>query len=258
LKLRLLRLFYSILTLFSASLLFSSCASYRQNIMFRATNAEAVQMQVRETEKNYVIQKNDRLELEVYTSKGERLVDPDRYLSTGSNVQAATAKPEVNSYLVGQDGLVKLPMVGSINLVGLTITQAEELLQKEFTKFYKDPFVILKYINKRVVVLGAPGGQVIPLVNDNMRLTEVLALAKGINNDARASNIRVMRGDTLFIADLTTFEGYKKNNILIEPGDIVYVEPIRRPLLESLRDYGPLISIVTSLTTLIVVISRIN
>jgi polysaccharide export outer membrane protein len=227
--------------------------------MFRATNMEAVQTQVRATEKNYVIQKNDRLELEVYTSKGERLVDPDRYLSTGDNMQgAAAAKKEVDSYLVGQDGLVKLPMVGSINLVGLTITQAEELLQKEFTKFYKEPFIILKYTNKRVVVLGAPGGQVIPLINENMRLTEVLALAKGINNDARASNIRIMRGDTLFIADLTTFEGYKKNDILIEPGDVVYVEPIRRPLLESLRDYGPLISIVTSLTTLIVVISRIN
>lgn len=256
-KLRLSRLFYSILTLLFASLLFSSCASYRQNIMFRATNMEAVQTQVRATEKNYVIQKNDRLELEVYTSKGERLVDPDRYLSTG-NMQAAATKQEVNSYLVGQDGVVKLPMVGSINLVGLTIIQAEELLQKEFTKFYKEPFVILKYTNKRVIILGAPGGQVIPLMNENMRLTEVLALAKGINNDARASNIRIMRGDTLFIADLTTFEGYKKNDILIEPGDIVYVEPIRRPLLESLRDYGPLLSIVTSLTTLIVVISRIN
>lgn len=256
-KLRLLRLFYSILTLFSASLLFSSCASYRQNIMFRATNAEAVQTRVRETEKNYVIQKNDRLELEVYTGKGERLIDPEKYLSTGDNLQgSASAKKEVNSYLVGQDGLVKLPMVGSINLLGLTITQAEELLQKEFTKFYKDTFVILKYTNKRVVVLGAPGGQVIPLMNENMRLTEVLALAKGVNNDARASNIRVMRGDTLFIADLTTFEGYKKNDILIEPGDIVYVEPIRRPLLEGLRDYGPIMSIVTSLTTLIVVITR--
>lgn len=255
-KLRLLRLFYSILTLFSASLLISSCASYRQNIMFRAENMEAVQTQVRATEKNYVIQKKDRLELEVYTSKGERLVDPDRYLSTGNNLQAATTKQEVNSYLVGQDGLVKLPMVGSVNLVGLTITQAEELLQKEFTKFYKEPFVILKYTNKRVVVLGAPGGQVIPLINENMRLTEVLALAKGINNDARASNIRVMRGDTLFIADLTTFEGYKKNDILIEPGDIVYVEPIRRPLLEAIRDYGPLLSIVVSLTTIIVVITR--
>lgn len=254
---RLLRFFYSILTLLSASILFSSCASYRQNIMFRATDAEAVKTHVRESEKNYVIQKNDRLELEVYTSKGERLVDPDNYISTGSNAQGTVAaKKEVNSYLVGQDGLVKFPMIGTINLVGLTITQAEELLQKEFTKFYRDPFVVLKYTNKRVVVLGAPGGQVIPLLNENMRLTEVLALAKGINNDARASNIRVMRGDTLFIADLTTFEGYKKNDILIEPGDIVYVEPIRRPLLESLRDYGPLLSIVTSLTALVVIITR--
>ncbi|SKC89418.1 polysaccharide biosynthesis/export family protein [Ohtaekwangia koreensis] len=224
--------------------------------MFQANNTQAVQAQVQKTEKNYVIQKNDRLELEVYTNQGERLIDPNNFISK-EGAEGAAQKPVVNTYLVDQEGLVKLPMVGTINLEGLTIRQAEEILQKEYLKFYKETFVVLKFTNKRVVVLGAPGGQVIPLLHDNMRLTEVLALAKGINNDAKAFNIRVMRGETLFIADLTTFEGYKKNDILIEPGDIVYVEPIRRPLLESLRDYGPVISIITSMTTLLVVLTQL-
>jgi polysaccharide export outer membrane protein len=224
--------------------------------MFQANNTQAVQAQVQKTEKNYVIQKNDRLELEVYTNQGERLIDPNNFISK-EGAEGAVQKQVVNTYLVDQEGLVKLPMVGTINLEGLTIRQAEEILQKEYLKFYKETFVVLKFTNKRVVVLGAPGGQVIPLLHDNMRLTEVLALAKGINNDAKAFNIRVMRGETLFIADLTTFEGYKKNDILIEPGDIVYVEPIRRPLLESLRDYGPVISIITSMTTLLVVLTQL-
>ena len=224
--------------------------------MFQADNAQAVQAQVQKTEKNYVIQKNDRLELEVYTNQGERLIDPNNFISK-EGAEGAVQKQVVNTYLVDQQGLVKLPMVGTINLEGLTIRQAEEILQKEYLKFYKETFVVLKFTNKRVVVLGAPGGQVIPLLHDNMRLTEVLALAKGINNDAKAFNIRVMRGDTLFKADLTTFEGYKKNDILIEPGDIVYVEPIRRPLIESLRDYGPVLSIITSMTTLLVVLTQL-
>jgi polysaccharide export outer membrane protein len=224
--------------------------------MFQANNTQAVQAQVQKTEKNYVIQKNDRLELEVYTNQGERLIDPNNFISK-EGAEGAVQKQVVNTYLVDQEGLVKLPMVGTINLEGLTIRQAEDILQKEYLKFYKETFVVLKFTNKRVVVLGAPGGQVIPLLHDNMRLTEVLALAKGINNDAKAFNIRVMRGETLFIADLTTFEGYKKNDILIEPGDIVYVEPIRRPLLESLRDYGPVISIITSMTTLLVVLTQL-
>jgi polysaccharide export outer membrane protein len=211
--------------------------------MFQANNTQAVQAQVQKTEKNYVIQKNDRLELEVYTNQGERLIDPNNFISK-EGAEGAVQKQVVNTYLVDQEGLVKLPMVGTINLEGLTIRQAEDILQKEYLKFYKETFVVLKFTNKRVVVLGAPGG-------------EVLALAKGINNDAKAFNIRVMRGETLFIADLTTFEGYKKNDILIEPGDIVYVEPIRRPLLESLRDYGPVISIITSMTTLLVVLTQL-
>jgi polysaccharide export outer membrane protein len=103
-------------------------------------------------------------------------------------------------------------------------------------------------------VLGAPGGQVIPLVNENIRLVEVLALAKGLNNDAKAHNIRILRGDTVFVADLSTFDGYIKNNISIQPGDVIYVEPIRKPFTEGLRDYGPILSIVTTLTTLVVVI----
>ena len=65
---------------------------------------------------------------------------------------------------------------------------------------------------------------------------------------------RVLRGDQVFVADLSTFEGYLKNNIAIEPGDIVYVEPIRRPVSEATRDYAPIISMITSLTTLILVI----
>jgi polysaccharide biosynthesis/export protein len=107
-------------------------------------------------------------------------------------------------------------------------------------------------------VLGAPGGQVIPLVNENTRLTEVLAMAKGLGNDAKAHNIRVLRADKVFVADFSTIGGYLKGDMIMAPGDIVYVEPVRRPFSEGLREYGPLVSIVTSMATLIVVILRSN
>ena len=112
----------------------------------------------------------------------------------------------------------------------------------------------MKYANKRVVLLGAPGGQVIPLTKEITRLTEILALAKGVSNDGRANNIRLLRGDQMMVADFSSFEGYQKNNYIVEPGDIIYVEPIRRPFAEALRDYAPAISVVTSVTTLLVVI----
>lgn len=221
--------------------------------MFKVPEGYKLEQQVERAEKNYIIQKNDYLQLDVYTNKGERLIDPDLELIKGEGNQNQTTEP-VPSYLVDIHGATKFPMIGEIKLEGLSIREAEEMLQKAYSTFYRDAFVILKYLNKRVIILGAPGGQVIPLTNENIHLVEVLALAKGLNNDAMAQNIRVLRGDKVFVADLSTIDGYLKNNLAIEPGDIVYVEPIRRPVSEGLRDYGPILSIITSLTTLIIVI----
>lgn len=238
------------------SLFLFSCASYKQNIMFKVDDKQALKSAATTAEKNYTIQKNDQLELDVYTSKGERLIDPDAYLKQDQPAAAETGAKKLR-YLVDENGISKFPMVGEIKVTDLTLRQAEEILQKEYSSYYKDVFVVLTCISKRVVVLGAPGGQVVPLAYENMKLVEVLALAKGVDNNAKAYNIRVLRGNDVFIADLSTFEGYQKNNLVMESGDVVYIEPIRRPVIEGLRDYGPLISIITSLSTLIVVISTL-
>jgi polysaccharide biosynthesis/export protein len=238
---------------FALGFTLASCG-YKQNIMFVAP--DRYQQMAQQAETNYVIQKNDLLTLEVYTNLGEKLVDPNVESFKGS--AATQTETTERTYNVDLNGVVKFPLINELKVEGLTLRQAEEILQKEYAKFYQQPFVKLQYTNKRVTVLGAPGGQVIPLTNENMRLTEILALAKGLNNEAKAHNIRVLRGDQLFVADLSTFEGYKKNDLILQPGDIVYVEPIRRPLVEGLRDYGPVISIVTGLTTLAAVLIGLN
>jgi polysaccharide export outer membrane protein len=225
--------------------------------MFRVSEETKLGEQAAKAEKNYVIAKNDLLELQVFTNKGERIIDPDFELSKDVTASNLSSKEE-QTYLIDVKGLAKFPLVGEINLEGLTIRQAEEILQKEYTKYYTDSFVILKFASKRVIVLGSPGGLVIPLVNDGVRLVEVLAMAKGIEKNGKAHNIRVLRGDQVFVADLSTFEGYQKNNMIIEPGDIVYVEPVRKPFSEGVQEYGPTLSLITTLVTLIIVITQTN
>jgi polysaccharide export outer membrane protein len=192
--------------------------------------------------------------LEVYSNNGERIIDPD-YKLAETLPSSSTARPDPD-YLIDINGIVKMPLVGEIKLEGLIIRDAEAILQKEYEKYYTKPYVVLKSSSNRVIVLGAPGGKVIPLIHENMELVEILALAEGIENDGRASNIRVIRDEQVFLIDFNTIEGYKKGNMIMEPGDIVYVEPIRRPFSEALRDYGAIVSIIVSLSTLIVVINN--
>ena len=239
-----------------AAAFLTSCGSYKHNILFQV-NPDQVQKQRIEAETNYIIQKNDFLSLKVYTNQGERIVDPNQESFKQENTQATSVKNDP-AYLVNVNGVVRFPLINEITVEGLSIRQAEDLLQKAYEKFYQQPFVVLSFNNKRVVVLGSPGGQVIPLLNENMRLTEVLALAKGITIDARANNIRVIRDNEVFIADLSHFERYEYHDMIMQPGDIIYIEPVRSPFIEALRDYSPLITIVTSLATLLFIISQVN
>lgn len=233
------------------------CASYKQNIMLRPSEGflpSSIKNTALQSERNYVIQKNDFLLLDVFTNGGEMLIDPNPELSQSQ--QSTTESQNQLQYLVDLNGISKFPLIGELRVEGLTIRQAELSLQKEYEKYFKAPFVSLKFSNKRVIVLGAQGGQVIPLENENVTLAEVLALAKGIDKDGMANNIRIVRGEQIFIADLSTIDGFQKANMIIEPGDIVYVEPIRRPFAEGFRDYGVIITLLVSVTTLITLITR--
>jgi len=235
--------------------LLSACSAYKQNIMFAVPEGYALTREAQIAEKNYVVQKNDQLQVDVYTNNGERIIDPDLRLAETVQGQAASARPAV-TYPVDRNGVVKLPMVGEIKVEGFTLREMESIIQKEYARYYTSPLAVVKYLNKRVVVLGAPGGQVIPLVNENVELTEVLALASGIDITGKANNIRVLRNDQVFMVDFSTIDGYLKGNMIMEPGDIVYVEPVRKPLSEAMRDYGPLLSVVISVLTLIIVINN--
>lgn len=235
-------------TLFTV--LLASCAGYKKNIMFR-TDGPQLQQQVIAAERNYVIQKNDLLELDVFLNNGERLIDPASDVSPENNQQV---ERERLTYLVDQNGIARFPLINDVKLEGLTIRQAEDMLRQAYSASYLKTFVNLRFANKRVIVLGTPFGTVLPLANENMRLSEVLALSKAITNDANATNIRLIRKDKVFVADFSTFDNYLKSDMIVEAGDIVYIEPIRRPVSEGFRDYAPIISIITSVGTLVFLI----
>ena len=94
------------------------------------------------------------------------------------------------------------------------------------------------------------------MVNQNITLVEVLGMATGLDNLAKAQNIRVLRKEKVFLIDMSTIEGYKNGNMLIEPGDVVYIEPVRRPLSEALKDYIGILSLAVSIYTLIIVTNK--
>lgn len=265
----------------------SSCATYRQNIMFRLPQNDTLKLRkaVNRAEQQYRIRPDDFIEVRVYTNKGERILDPNGELKFGTSgagpsggVNQAVGAMGLsiggqplnspNEFLVQADGRVKLPMVDMVLLGGLTLYQADSVLQIQYSKYYKDVFVAARVTNNRVFVLGSVGGRIVPLANENMNMIEVLAAVGGLSGNVgtaaqggsigRATNIRLIRGDLknpqIQIIDLSTIEGMRRANLQMEPNDIIYIEPVRQPFLEAFRDYGPIFTTALSLVTTTILI----
>ncbi|MGB3587982.1 MAG: polysaccharide biosynthesis/export family protein [Tunicatimonas sp.] len=224
---------------------------------------EELKIAVEDADKNYIIQPNDFLEVEVYTNDGELLIDPNQEIAREVGMMNQNNQMrQVPRYLVLSNGVVELPMVGEVKIAGLTLKEATDLLKQQYEEFYEDTYVLLRYVNKRVVVLGSVGGQVIPLENENMSLIEVLALAGGVGVVSRTDNIRLIRGNLddpeVRLIDLSTIEGVKQASLKILPGDIIYVQPVQRITSEVVRDISPIFSLITSTITLVLLITQLS
>lgn len=268
-----------------------SCAGYQNNILFRTGedfDNSAFDKVKAEAEQNYRLAPFDYITIQVFTNDGEIMIDPsgdfgDQITDGGGAEIRNTNQFETDlsgiptnlnaggggggsgggggggllrRYLIQETGAVILPMVGKTHLAGLTLYQADSLLAEKFSKFYEKPYLITRYINKRVMVMGAMGNKVITLTNENMTLLEVLTLAGNFDNNTRANKIRLIRNantgtPVMKNIDLSTWEGLKNAELIIQPNDIVYVEPRRRVGSEFLADFAQVATAIGSSVTLI-------
>ena len=224
--------------------------SHDENFQAAKLSAEA-----RALERNYTIQPNDLIQVKVYTKNGEMIIDPEYELSKELNTNNRQNRPDPE-YLVRLNGYTYLPMVGDVELAGLTLHEADTKLKSLYDEFFIDPFVITNYSNKRVTVLGAPGGKIIPLTNENITVAEVLAMAGGMQENGNAESIKLIRGDKTFLIDFSTIDAYYATNQIVQPGDIVYIEPIKRLLRGNAVEISVFLSVLTTTTTLLVLLLR--
>ncbi len=253
-----------ILIIVTLSGLIFSCTSRKENIMFRVPKnfENDTAYFSNSSEKNYKLRVDDYINVRLYSNGGEIILDPNNWLSSSINTQGQQQKIEKPKYLIENSGEVQLPLIGKVKLEGYTVKQADSILSLSYSKYYVDPFVVSSLDNRRVIIIGPLGGQVIPLENENTSMIEVIAQYGGMDKESKAHNIRLIRGDLknphVQLIDLSTIEGMKKAHLQILPNDIIYIEQVRKPFIESIKDYASLIGIFTAGVTLVVLIASLN
>lgn len=202
----------------------------------------------------YKIAPNDMINFRLYTNDGFKLIDFTTSNSNNSNMNVRNDGSL--EYLVEFDGFCNLPILGRTKISGMTLREAELLLEEKYAELYIDPFVLLNITNRRVTIFpGSDGsGKVITLQNNNTTLIEAIAQAGGISQEGKAYRIKLIRGNLkdpeVYLIDLSKIEGLKYADIILQANDIIYVEPVGVTRRQVISEVAPIFSLVLSALTL--------
>ena len=254
-------LFRVCLLLFFVSFLASSCQVLFPNYLLREDRKFSYTELVDTSVNAQTLMPGDIINFQLGTRDGYGFIDVlERIGISGGGGQNQGNANRV-TYPVTPDGIADFPLIGELNVLGMTRIQLQELLEEKYSVIYKDPFIVLTVTNRRAFVfIGRGNAKVINLPTENTTLIEVIALAGGLTNDSKAHKVRVIRGDynnpMIKRVDLSTISGLKDAGMIIQPYDLIVVQPTTQIAPELLRQITPVLSLVTTLITVIILVRR--
>lgn len=138
----------------------------------------------------------------------------------------------VNGFSVDKNGNVQLPTVGKIKLQGLTVNEAQDLVQRKVNEYFTNATVILKLVSFRVSVLGSvsrPGSYLI--YNNQITILEALSMAGGPSEFADKRNVTLVRqsdkGVQALYVDMSKTDVLSSEYFYLLPNDVLYVPELR-------------------------------
>lgn len=170
--------------------------------------------------------------------------------------------PYLIGHTVAPDGTISLPELGSVNVAGLSIPDAEKAIQGMANAYYSDASVKVVLLNFNISVVGEvnrPGRY--PIYNEQANVLEGLALANDLTPLADRSRIRVMRSrdgtNHLYHLDLNDQNVMSNPYFYLQPNDVVIVDPLKRRQFSG-RDPNLVISVLTFLVSVVSVYATLN
>jgi len=185
----------------------------------------------------------DVLGIEFYPNQGEAklLTKTDEKNSAANSVQ---------TYVVDQQGMITLPLLGSISVTGKTLQEIQILLTRELEKFLNEPYVKVTIVNERVMLFSGKGAaKVIQLENQNTSILEVIALGGGLAENTKSTEIHLVRtvnGVTkTYRFDISELQNLKAAGVYVRNHDIVVVNYYPRKFQSALKEINPWLNLAT-------------
>ena len=205
--------------------LLSSCKTTNQITYFQDINSYSPELlQEKNIDYEAKICKDDQLSIFVSS------VDPNAvaafnlpltsYLAAGEKDVVTT--PTVQTYLVDSKGDINFPILGRIQVTGMSRSELANYLQTKISAYAKSPLVTVQILNFKISVLGQVN-------NERISILDAIGMAGDLTIYGERKNILLIRDNNgkkeFHRFDLTATDLLESPYFYLQQNDIVYVEP---------------------------------
>lgn len=251
--------------LFSAIIFIAASCTSRRHLVY-LKNIEG-----NTTTKEYTLQnvehhlvKGDIVYLKILSTNKDLsdLFNPSDFgMSNYSPTSGSGMLSYLKGFMINDSGNISIPIIKTIKIEGLTINEAERMIQQKVDEYLNNTTLIVKLLSFNVNVLGevnSPGTK--EVYQSKMNILEVIARAGDIKETGDKKSVMVIRnvGDKVqtYTVDLTNDSIITSDKFMVLPNDVIIVQPLK---LKSFRLNAPTISVVLStITTLLLVYSAVK
>lgn len=221
----------------------------------------------------YKLQYNDIVDISIRTSSKElnelfSLFDSDN-VRGNMMMQGAISGGDaffMTGFNLDERGMVELPLLGEVQLSGLTLQEAKLLIEGRMTEFVnrEDMFVRVRLGGIRYSALGEfrrPGKH--NILQNRVTIYEAIAHAGDLTEVAKRDDLVLVRqypgGTRMYRIDLNNKNILTSEYFFIQPNDMLYAEPMKIRELGTGVNFVQTFSLaVTTLSAVLLVLNIIN
>ena len=244
-----------ILLILGFALLFSSCVPNKEIVYLQDEPDENGNMEpqtIRVKVEN-VIQPGDELYIRVSS-----LDEAFAYFDQSAEMRLSQIDVSLISYTVSEDGSIVMPVIGTINLKGMSLDEARQTVENAMKGYLNQPSVFVKFVDKTITILGyvsRPGVYVFS--KKDITIFQALGYAGDLDIFGNRKRVLIIREEGDLVnrnyIDLTDPNLLSSTFYYVMPNDVIYVEPMKRRIWGA--DRFPFELLLSGLTTIVVVLT---
>lgn len=249
---------------------FTSCISTKQ-LEYLQENEQAVDSlyTLQKKQEPYRVQINDLLSI-----RG-KAIDPEfvsTFNPTGDSNPNATGEERLyyDGFAVDPHGNIRIPKLGEVAVLGLTVDEIRQKIEKQLTEEFFKPeaelFITVKLSGIRYTIngeIGTPGSRII--YRDAITIMEAIANSGDITLTGDRKNVVVIRqypaGQKVHHIDLTSIDAMNSPYYYVRPNDLILINPLPQKSLGTgttgLQSFTTILTIFTALVTTVLLFTRL-